>query len=82
MLATLGRNEEAVEACDRAISIRPSYADPWDIKARCLGRLGRYEEAIEAIDKFIKLAPPEYTDRVAAAKKAREQVSGLLLFRR
>jgi tetratricopeptide (TPR) repeat protein len=56
----LKRYEEAIEACEMAISLKPDLAVAWFNKADALTtRSGgsRYQEAIEAYDKAISLEP-------------------------
>ncbi len=56
-LSELGRYEEAVEACDRAIELQPDGALAWKNKGVAFFRLRRYEEALEACDRAIELQP-------------------------
>ena len=50
-LSNLGRDEEAIEAYEKAIMINPEYSEAWYDKGVGLGNLKRYEEAIEAFKK-------------------------------
>ncbi|MEI9890289.1 MAG: tetratricopeptide repeat protein [Caulobacteraceae bacterium] len=51
------RNAEALEALDRAIELRPDYADAWTNRGTGLQALGRLEEALESFDKALSLRP-------------------------
>ena len=48
MLAALGRHNEALSACDRAIALDPHYTPAWANNAAVLHALGREDEAREA----------------------------------
>src|SRR5829696_5637921 len=52
-----GRLEEAVEAYDKALSIRPDYPEAWYYKGVTLYFLDRDEEAVEAYDKALEIKP-------------------------
>lgn len=41
----LGRFEEALQACDKALELSPDYTNIWLVKGIALTELGRYEEA-------------------------------------
>ncbi|MGD9779610.1 tetratricopeptide repeat protein, partial [Methanomethylovorans sp.] len=56
-LNALGRYEEALQACDKAIEIDPNYLYAWSHKGFALYGLGRYDEALQAYDKCIELDP-------------------------
>ena len=56
-LSNLGRHEEALQACDRAIKIDPNSAEAWFLTGAALFGLSRYEEAIQAYEQTSKLAP-------------------------
>ena len=51
------RTEEALEACDKAIELKPDYAAAYDLRGIMLYRPRKYEEAIKAFDKVIELNP-------------------------
>ena len=53
--------ELALKACDKAIELKPDYADAWYNRGVILGKLGRYDEALKAFDKAIELKP-DYAD--------------------
>jgi len=60
-LSYLGRNEEAIEAFQQAISVDPKFAYPYNGLGNALSALGRKEEAIEAYRQAISV-DPIYTD--------------------
>ena len=49
--------KEALKAFDKAIVLKPDFADAWYKKANTLKKLVNYEEALEAYDKAIMLKP-------------------------
>jgi len=53
----LEKQEEAIEAYNKAIEINPKYADAWYNKGVTLVQLERQEEAIKAFDKAIEIYP-------------------------
>ncbi|WP_052322894.1 tetratricopeptide repeat protein [Rickettsia felis] len=57
VLKEILRTEEALEACDKAIELKPDYAAAYDLNGRILYRPWKYEEAIKAFDKVIELNP-------------------------
>jgi len=56
-----GKYEEAVASYDKAIEIKPEFADVWNNKGEALRVLKKYEEAIASFDKAIEIKP-EFTD--------------------
>ena len=56
-----GKYEEAVASYDKAIEIKPGYADAWEDKAFALRKLERYDDAIVCYDKAIKIDPKDAT---------------------
>lgn len=56
-LYKLGRNEEALEASEKAVEIDPNYAVAWVNNAAALLKLKRYDEALQASEKAIELDP-------------------------
>lgn len=52
-----GKYEEALNAFDKVIEVRPDYANAWYYKGLALGGLDRNEEALKAHDKAIELNP-------------------------
>ncbi len=51
------RFEEALESFDRALKLKPDYAEALNNRATGLKDLGRFEEALQAIDKALAAAP-------------------------
>ncbi|MEG3930060.1 MULTISPECIES: tetratricopeptide repeat protein [unclassified Microcoleus] len=60
-LYNLSRFEEALAAYERAITLRPDYAEVWQEKAKTLYELKKYQESQSAYDKAIELKP-EYLE--------------------
>ena len=56
-LFELGRNEDALAACDRATELDPSNASAFHNRGWALAGLGRDEEALAAYDRAISLDP-------------------------
>ena len=59
--AATNRDEEALEAYDRATNCNSSYAWAWLNKATTLIQLKRYEDALMACDQALKLNPSHET---------------------
>ena len=53
----LGKLEEAIEACNNALSIKPDYAEAYYNMGIALQDQGKLEEAIEACNKALSLKP-------------------------
>jgi tetratricopeptide (TPR) repeat protein len=51
------RFKETLKACDKAIEIKPDFAEAWYNKGIALGELGRHEEELKACDEAIKIKP-------------------------
>ena len=49
--------EEAIEAYNKALSIKPDYADAYNNMGNALKEQGKLEEAIEAYNKAISIKP-------------------------
>lgn len=60
-LQALGRVDEAVQVFDRAIQVKPDYAEAYSNRGVALQELGHLEEAVQAFDKAIQLKP-EYAE--------------------
>jgi serine/threonine protein kinase len=56
-LLHLGRHEEAIRCCDKALELDPRSAAAWCNKGANLDSLGRHEEAILCFDKALELDP-------------------------
>jgi serine/threonine protein kinase len=56
-LENLGRHEEAIRCCDKALEFDPRLAAAWTNKGNSLNSLGCYEEAIPCFDKALEIDP-------------------------
>ncbi len=56
-LLALKRYDDALNAYNRALTIRPEYAEAWQGQGDALLELEEYEEALEAYDKAIQIQP-------------------------
>ena len=56
-LCDLGRYEEAIACCDKALEIDPKNADAWINKGVALDHLERYEKTIWCWDKALEIDP-------------------------
>nr|NIN37312.1 tetratricopeptide repeat protein [Gammaproteobacteria bacterium]NIT15042.1 tetratricopeptide repeat protein [Gammaproteobacteria bacterium] len=56
---TYGEHDAAIEHCDRAIGLNPSYASAHFGRARTLWLAGRPEEALSSIDEAMRLSPKD-----------------------
>jgi tRNA A-37 threonylcarbamoyl transferase component Bud32 len=56
-LTELRRPEEALDAYNQAIALKPDYAWAWARKGRTLRLLNRYEEALACYDQAIEIQP-------------------------
>jgi|SRR5450759_220570 len=59
-LYALGRKDEALDACEKALEIDPKYINAWYNKSIVLSDLGRKDEALEAYEKALEINP-KYT---------------------
>jgi len=48
-------DSEAIESFDKAIAIKPDYAEAWYYRGGALGNLGRYSDAVISFDKAIAI---------------------------
>ena len=53
--ARLGQYSEALDSFDKAIAIKPDYADAWNGRGYALLNLGRHAEAVDSYDKGIAI---------------------------
>lgn len=53
----LQRYQDALDSYQKAVEIRPDYAQGWNGKGKTLAQLKQYPEAITAYDKAIQLQP-------------------------
>ena len=56
-LLKLGRNDEALQASEKAIEIDPNYAIAWNNKAAAFLNLGKYNDGLLAAEKANELDP-------------------------
>ena len=56
-LTELGRLDEALDAYDQAIALKPDYAWAWARRGRTLRVLGHYEEALDCYDQALNIQP-------------------------
>jgi tetratricopeptide (TPR) repeat protein len=56
---SLGRYQEAIEACKQAIRVKPDYAEAHNNLGVAYGKLGRHQEAIEACKQAIRIIPDD-----------------------
>jgi len=52
-----GKYEEAIASFDKALEIKPKFADVWNSKGDALRGLKKYEEAVTSYDKAIEADP-------------------------
>jgi tetratricopeptide (TPR) repeat protein/tRNA A-37 threonylcarbamoyl transferase component Bud32 len=57
ILYNLKRYNQALDTYDKAIQIRPEYAEAWNGEAKTLSELEKYKEALDAYDKAIQIQP-------------------------
>jgi len=82
---TVEDNDGARDAFDRAIAIRPDYAEAWNRRAVLFFNVGKYDEAVADLEYAIQLEPRHFgaylglamifesIDRPAAAMRAYEK---------
>ncbi|MGB7444206.1 MAG: tetratricopeptide repeat protein [Coleofasciculaceae cyanobacterium] len=56
-LLQLKRYEDALSAYNRAVQLKPEYAEAWNGQGNTLASLKRYDEALEAYDQAIEIQP-------------------------
>jgi len=61
VLYELKRYKEAIAAYEKAIQLRPEYAEAWNGEAKTFYDLKQYKQALDAYDKAIQIQP-EYLD--------------------
>jgi Flp pilus assembly protein TadD len=57
MLADGGEDEKAAEAFQRAVSLKPDWAEARSLLGSALSRAGKYKEAEEQLRKAVSLKP-------------------------
>ena len=68
----LKRHEEALASYDKAIALKPDYAEAYNNRGNALKDLKRHEEALASYDKAIALKPDyaeAYNNRGAALRR-------------
>ncbi|MGV8126211.1 MAG: tetratricopeptide repeat protein [Methanothrix sp.] len=56
-LSSLGKYDEAIQAYDKVIELKPDYVEAWSNKGNALYDQGKYDEAIQAYDEAIRFNP-------------------------
>jgi len=56
-LLKLKRENEAIALLEKALELKPDYAEAWEIQAEAFYGLKRYKESLEAFDKAIYFQP-------------------------
>lgn len=56
-LLKLGRTDDAIAACNRAIALSPDTWSAWTVKGKALLRSGSPDEALKAVERSIALNP-------------------------
>ncbi len=56
-LTGMGNLEEALAAFNRAIALKPDYANAWSNRSVALWRMGKYDDALTSNQRAIELAP-------------------------
>jgi len=56
-LGSLGRYEEAIHCCEKALALDPRNVNAWTNKGVSLNSLGRYDEALHCSDKALEIDP-------------------------
>ena len=64
-LRQLDRPDEAVAAYDRAIALRPQFADAWLGRGLALRNLGDFDDALDDFDSAIRLNPQHIEARLS-----------------
>ncbi len=52
-----GKYESALDCFDKALLLKPDYADAWLLKGVILGKIGKCTESIKCYDKVVELDP-------------------------
>jgi serine/threonine protein kinase len=56
-LCALGRHEEAVRCCDKALALNPRHAFAWGNRGAALAALGQYNESAASYDNALAIDP-------------------------
>lgn len=59
-MSSQGRTDEALQAFDRTLQLRPDMDKVWFDKARTLESAGRFKEALSCYDEVLKLNPQSH----------------------
>ncbi|MGP8021422.1 MAG: tetratricopeptide repeat protein [Limisphaerales bacterium] len=73
-LAALGRHDEALDCCNKALAIDLRFISAWSNKAILEDALGWRREAALSYRKFIEIATPQYAQRIAHARKRLQEL--------
>ena len=65
-LGGLGRYEETLEYCEKALEIDPNYSMAWNNKGYDLHKLGKSEEGLKDVEKALEL---DSTNKAALESK-------------
>jgi len=78
--SALGNTEAAIEHYNKAIKVKPDYADPYNNLGLTLKGLGRHEEAIQSYNKAIEIQPnyAEAHNNLGALLNSMENYEGAL----
>jgi superkiller protein 3 len=57
LLAKLGRHQEALASCDRAMELQPDSEEVWHSRGIILMRVRRYNEALEHFNRALQIQP-------------------------
>ena len=63
-----------MSAYDRAIELKPDFADAWLSKGDSFGILGKDQDAIHCFEKFIECATPENASRIEEIQEIIDQM--------
>jgi tetratricopeptide (TPR) repeat protein len=56
----MGKYEEALEYCDKAVLLEPNYVYALSYKGKILYNLGRYEGALKYYDEVLRIDPTNH----------------------
>jgi protein O-GlcNAc transferase len=57
VLFSVARYDEALSAAERALALKPDFAEAWQARGNALDELKRHDEALAAYDKAPGLYP-------------------------
>ena len=61
-MSLIGRAEEGLPYCERALSIDPDYGLAYDSRGLAYALLGDYEKAVEDFDRFLEWLGTQSSD--------------------